>query len=244
VTELEKALVAAQADLQNPPKTSTARVPTKSGGSFSYTYAPLPEILDAVRPALFRHGLVLAQDVVGEGGYVGVSTHLIHESGERLISGPVMLPATDPQQAGAIITYLRRYSVCAILGIAADEDTDASVKPFPAAGPGGVVTPSGGAVGDSTSGPAAGGSSARPAPDPGPGSTSAPSGEVGADAGAGEAPTSSPASTKAYGLDPAKCSHRFPSGRWLKWDEFDCCPRCGTPRLTAMEGTTADLGPA
>jgi hypothetical protein len=221
MSELRDALVAAQVDLQNPPKTSTARVPTKSGGSYTYTYAPLPEILDAVRPILHKHGLAISQDVVGEAGYVGVVTRLIHESGEDLISGPVMLPATDPQQAGAVITYLRRYSLCAVLGIAADEDDDAT-----------------------KASPVAGGRPTASALDPG--DSSAIPGEVMADTGPGEArPKPSPGSTK-YPLanDPAKCSHKFPSGRWLTWDADERCPTCGTARLVAMEGTTADLGPA
>lgn len=225
MSELEAALVAAQLELQNPPKTSTAKVPTKSGGSYSYTYAPLPEILDAVRPILQKHGLAISQDVVGEGGYVGVITRLIHQSGEDLIAGPVMLPATDPQQAGAVITYLRRYSLCAVLGIAADEDDDAS-KPSPVAG----------------------GRSAMPAQDPGDSYGSSAYGEV-AGTGPGEekpqeAAKASPGSTKTYPVDAAECTHRFPSGRWLKWDADDRCPKCGTPKVTAMEGTTADLGPA
>jgi hypothetical protein len=52
-------------------------------------------------------------------------TTILHESGER-ISGNMKLPEnTSPQELGSWITYLRRYSLCAMLGIAADEDDDA-----------------------------------------------------------------------------------------------------------------------
>jgi hypothetical protein len=126
----------------------------------------------------------------------------------------------------------------------------------PAAGPDGVVTPSGVATtepaeapraGGTSSGPAAGGSSAKPAQDPGPDSTSGDGEAPGTGPGEGEVDLlsqPSPGSTKTYPLDPAKCSHKFPSGRWLKWDADGRCPRCGTPKIVAMEGTTADLGPA
>jgi hypothetical protein len=124
-------------------------------------------------------------------------------------------------------------------GSIASRQEVANRRSSPAAGPD-VVTPSGGAVGDSMSGPEAGGSSAKPAQDPGPGSTSG-EGEA-PDRGPGE-PTTSPGSTK-YPLDPTKCSHRFPSGRPLKADEDGNCPRCGTNMIAAIEGTTADLGPA
>lgn len=101
------------------------------------------------------------------------------------------------------------------------------------AGPRGL-SPSG-----TSSGPEAGGISAKPAQDPG--SDSSGDGEA-PGTGAGEQ-RNSPASSK-YPLDPSKCSHKFPSGRWLKWDAEGRCPRCGTSKLVAVEGTTADLGPA
>ena len=230
MAELEAALVAAQLELVNPPKTSTAKVPTKSGGSYTYTYAPLPEILDAVRPVLQKHGLAISQDVVGQDGYVGVNTVLVHESGERLHAGPVMLPATEAQQAGAIVTYLRRYALCAILGIAADEDDDASKtspvrrdEPQASAPAGDPTSPADVGEGVGATKPAASSSEVAAAPEPGESTAK-----------------TSPGST-IYPLDPAKCSHKFPSGRWLKWDEEDRCPRCGTPKISAVEGTTADL---
>jgi hypothetical protein len=107
-------------------------------------------------------------------------------------------------------------------------------------------------AGGTSSGPEAGGISAKPAQDPGPDSTSVVGEAAGVGTGGGSAEAAathsagpaSPGSTKTYPLDPTKCSHKFPSGRWLKWDEFGNCPRCGTPQLVAMESTTADLGPA
>ena len=94
-----------------------------------------------------------------------------------------------------------------------------------------------------TSGPEAGVDSqaAPPAQDPGPDTTPASQGEVAAVPGPGELSAKTSPGSTIYPLDPAKCSHKFPSGRWLKWDENDRCPRCGTPKISAVEGTTADL---
>lgn len=125
------AIVAANGKLRNLPKTSTAKIETKSGGTFSYNYAPLPDLLDVVRPVLAEHGLALLQHVSGTGGQVGVHTLLVHESGSTYVAGYVTLPATDPKVAGSVITYLRRYAICALFGIAGDDDLDSS----PAAGP-------------------------------------------------------------------------------------------------------------
>lgn len=119
--ELYAAFATAQAQFINPPKTKTAKV-----GSYSYTYADLPEILDAVRPVLAEHGLAVLQSVASMDGMVGVKTILVHRSGESTESAVLWLPAGDtPQQAGSAVTYARRYSLCGFLGIAADEDDDA-----------------------------------------------------------------------------------------------------------------------
>jgi hypothetical protein len=55
-------------------------------------------------------------------------------------------------------------------------------------------------------------------------------------------PRTSTSTPSGFPVDPKNCSHRFPSGAWLKWTSTDQCPKCGTPKVTAMESTTADLG--
>ena len=70
-------------------------------------------------------------------------------------------------------------------------------------------------------------------------------GKVRADAsGTGGAADRPSGSTKIYPLDPRDCDHKLPSGRWIPWDPDDRCPRCGTPKVSAVEGTTVDLGSA
>ena len=123
------ALVAAQGDLSNPIKAKKANT-----GTYSYTYADLAGVLDHVRPVLAKHGLGLVQDVEVSEGRVGITTTLIHSSGESLKFGPLAASApVDMQKLGSAITYARRYALVAALGIAADEDDDAaSVPPAPA----------------------------------------------------------------------------------------------------------------
>lgn len=115
-------LVAALAELQNPATDSRADVRTEKG-SFSYTYASLPAILNLVRPILAKHGFAIVQSVGAKDGKVGVQTRIIPAG---VTSEWLWLPAGNtPQMAGSAITYARRYSLCALLGIAADEDDDA-----------------------------------------------------------------------------------------------------------------------
>ena len=74
---------------------------------------------------------------------VGVSTTLLHESGEYIESDyvycKIVIPTnrdgkpilTEGQATGVCITYLRRYSLNAALGINGDKDTDGSYSDTP-----------------------------------------------------------------------------------------------------------------
>lgn len=113
---LADAIVACQGDLQN--VTSDAENP-----HFRNRYASLPHILDTVRPVLRKHGLAVIQLPTNEDARVGVRTILMHKSGQFL-SSSYTVPTTraDPQQAGSAITYCRRYSLAAVLGIGQEDD--------------------------------------------------------------------------------------------------------------------------
>lgn len=92
-------------------------------------YADLGSIIKAAKPVLGKHGLSVAQSTTSNNGDIGVTTLLIHESGEWL-EDTVYLPLGDEkgksqaQVAGSIVSYLRRYSLASMLCIYADEDTD------------------------------------------------------------------------------------------------------------------------
>lgn len=117
---IAEALAIFLAGLDNPAKTKDA-----GGGAKRYKYAELPDILDAVRADLGTQLLSLTMEAVTDGPTVGVSARIFHASGEWIAYGPLMLPAgNDAQSAGSALTYARRYLLCAMLNIAADEDDD------------------------------------------------------------------------------------------------------------------------
>ena len=117
VKEIYGALVAI-GDIQNPPKNAT-------NPHFKNRYADLSGILDAVKPNLKKNGLAVVQGVEAEGNQVKIQTRIIHISGEWIESELTLQAAgTDPQKIGSAITYGRRYSISAILNIAADDDDD------------------------------------------------------------------------------------------------------------------------
>jgi hypothetical protein len=88
---------------------------------FRNRYATLAHIISETRPVLAKHGLVVSQVVDGD----AVVTMLLHTSGQFL-SGrtPIVSDKPGPQAMGSGITYARRYGLCAILGVAAEEDDD------------------------------------------------------------------------------------------------------------------------
>lgn len=119
------AFLTAQSKLPKIGKDTTVTVPTKDGGKFSYRYATLPDILEAVSPVLRKEGLVLNQSVESNGDHIGVETRIYHKAGHVETFGPVLIKvAGDAKAAGSAITYARRYALCAALGIAPDEDDD------------------------------------------------------------------------------------------------------------------------
>ena len=113
------AFAAALADMTSP----TAN---KVNPAFKSRYATLDHILDTVRPVLAKHGLALTQSVHSEEGRVGVATRIVHSEGVIELGSITVAvkPETSAQQVGGILTYLRRQSIQAGLGIATDLDDD------------------------------------------------------------------------------------------------------------------------
>lgn len=122
ITELAKALCAFQADVKNPANTAV-------NPFFKSKYAPLPDILNAMRPLLSKHGLSILQSPRGDENGVGVTTLLMHTSGEWVECCPLMMKAdkNTAQGAGSAITYARRYALSAVLGISSEDDDDGNV---------------------------------------------------------------------------------------------------------------------
>lgn len=120
IAELAKALVAFQGEVNNP-KNSTAN------SFFNSKYAPLPDVLNVVRPLLSKHGLCVVQSPSnGEGGTIVISTLLLHTSGQWIEADPLVLKPekTNPQGAGSAITYGRRYTLSALLAVCSEDDDD------------------------------------------------------------------------------------------------------------------------
>lgn len=100
-------------------------------GQRAYRYLTLDKLIAETRPLLTKHGLTIWQAPCmverGDDGMVpALKTVLEHVSGEaRAETMPLYLADKTMQGLGAAITYARRYAWQSVLGIAAEEDTDA-----------------------------------------------------------------------------------------------------------------------
>jgi hypothetical protein len=87
-------------------------------------YCSLDAVLGAVEPSLHENGLCIVQATKqGESGFY-LETSLYHVSGDCLTSTYPLLDSPDPQKTGSSITYARRYAICSLLSVVADEDDD------------------------------------------------------------------------------------------------------------------------
>jgi hypothetical protein len=116
--ELASALVHFQAEVTAVPKDAT-------NPFFKSKYADLPAVVKHAGPHLAKNGLAVSQLIGFNGEHDTLTTLLIHASGQQLQSTMRLhLAKDDPQGQGSAVTYARRYSYMAILGLVADEDDD------------------------------------------------------------------------------------------------------------------------
>lgn len=119
INELLAALCKAQAEMRTAGKTS-------DNPFFKSKYADFNEIVKASRPALTNNGLSVMQIIRGTEDTQVMETVLGHSSGQYVVSEMKIAPLkADVQSLGSYLTYLKRYSYAAIVGVCiSDEDDD------------------------------------------------------------------------------------------------------------------------
>lgn len=127
IANLIKARIAAAADIRHAEKNAV-------NPHLRNKYADLGAVLDAIQ-AIHKHGLTLFHLPSGNVDNVEVTAMLAHESGEFLACTIGIKPDKPTAQAmGSAITYARRYTASALLGIsqADDDGNEASGRGAPA----------------------------------------------------------------------------------------------------------------
>ena len=131
IGDMIAALAKAQAEFTPALKENEAKIKgtSKAGAAYEYgyKYADLAANLGAVRPALNKHGIAIMHfnesDLERQVASVTCSMHL----GEQFIAISAEAPAVgqngfNVQSLGAVWTYLRRYTLQALCGLATEDD--------------------------------------------------------------------------------------------------------------------------
>jgi hypothetical protein len=123
--ELFEALAKAQGEFVGVTKDKTGSITATQ----TYKYADLAACLEVVRKPLSTNGLAVVQLISqrtdeAKMPWVVVKTIITHASGQQLECGELAMQPQrpGPQAIGACITYARRYSLAAALGLAQEDD--------------------------------------------------------------------------------------------------------------------------
>lgn len=120
---LNEALADLQTQLPHIAKNNTA-----NAGTYKYNYADLAEISRQLLPLMGKLGLSFtAKPTLNAQGKFVLAYKLRHVSGE-FDDGEWPLPERgSPQEMGSAVTYARRYCLCAVTGLAPDNDDEDAV---------------------------------------------------------------------------------------------------------------------
>ena len=124
------ALAKAQGEYLPLKRTRSVAVQLPGGGSYTFDYAPLEEVIAGTRPALSAHGLAYSSwsedaanpDDNGE----FLHTMLTHAGGAMMHSIEYVRPTAKEQERGGIRTFKIRYQYQSVVGVAAEFDDDAN----------------------------------------------------------------------------------------------------------------------
>jgi hypothetical protein len=118
INEIAAALAKAQGQIKNPAK-------TRENPHFRSAYADLATGLNGIRPALSAQGIAIVQATGINNDGVFLDTRLIHTSGQWIgCIYPVAASSADHQKLGAALTYSRRQSVFALVGVCGEDEDD------------------------------------------------------------------------------------------------------------------------
>ena len=127
INTLLESLVKVQAELPTLPK-------DKNG--YGYKYTDLDTVISTIKPLLAKNNLGFMQMLSTlENNKSAITTRIFNSSGEWIedttpLPDVSMAKTNAAQNLGAAITYMKRYSLCSMLGISSDEDVDGNIENF------------------------------------------------------------------------------------------------------------------
>lgn len=113
--EVQKELKAVQKDAENP--------------FFKSKYATYDAVVENVKPALNKYGLSFRHTSRWADNIYLVGSELVHaSSGERSLPFEMPIKIGNPQETGSALSYAKRYTLAALVGLASDEDDDGNAS--------------------------------------------------------------------------------------------------------------------
>lgn len=114
--------------------------PVKDTKGHNYKYAQLDQVMDVIKPALAANGLAVRQGVKLEGGLLILETFVFDEGEELVMDTRTIEHMADPQKQGSYETYMRRYALLTVFGLAPEDDDGQAARtpqkrPAPTQGP-------------------------------------------------------------------------------------------------------------
>lgn len=93
---------------------------------FKSNYADFKAVVMSTRPALTKHGLSVTQEISNdESGALWLITELMHSSGQwKLSKFRCVPPKNDAQAIASYITYSKRMTYAALIGVVVGEEDD------------------------------------------------------------------------------------------------------------------------
>lgn len=124
------ALCRAQAVIEAPRRTKHATIRPREGAPYSYTYAPLEEVIRVIQHPFADAGLVRQQYLVSRAGAWFVRTVIWHLSGQWISSDyPIFAEKMTAHSFAGGVTYASRRGLCLVLGLAPEDDDDSASQP-------------------------------------------------------------------------------------------------------------------
>lgn len=116
---LYAAMAKAFAEIEGATKAAAGQV-----GQQKYRYADLSAVIDAIKPALIKHGLFFTQQPRLHDGGICIETVVHHDAGDSMSLGVLFVPANknDAQAYGSALTYARRYALVTAFGVPTEDD--------------------------------------------------------------------------------------------------------------------------
>lgn len=134
INGLGKALCALQAQM-----TSVS----KNAKGYNYTYSDLPSVISHITPLMAACELSYTQtgEILPDGTQALVTTLYHYPTGQWVRGRYVLISEPQPQDGkkkninanqafGSSISYMRRYALCALLGVVQDDDDGATASPM------------------------------------------------------------------------------------------------------------------